>query len=390
MPRTILVAHQGTELYGSDRQLLESVTALVDAGWRVIVVVPQDGPLCAMLEDRGAEVTVLDFPVLRRRDLSAVGLARLSTRAVACLPAAVRLVRREKVRAIYVNTLVIPFWLGVAVTTRRPALCHVHEAFEAGPRSVRALLVSPLLSARSVLVNSAASRAVIAQALPAAAARATVVYNGVPGPREQSGPAPTGDSAVDRLVLIGRLSPNKGSDVALEAVALLRAEGRPVELDLVGAVFSGYEWYETQLRDRAERDDLRGAIHFRGFMADPWGALQAANVALVPSRTEPFGNAAVEAQLASRPVVVARTQGLVEIVEDSITGVVVRPDDPGSLAEGIRRVLDDDAFRQALVEAGRRSATERFSLPTYRRAIAAQAEELLAQPRRPVRANTFV
>ena len=53
-----------------------------------------------------------------------------------------------------------------------------------------------------------------------------------------------------RLVVTGRISPRKGQEVAVDALERLRERGRPATLDLVGAVFPGYEWCERDLRAR--------------------------------------------------------------------------------------------------------------------------------------------
>ena len=74
--RTILVAHPGSELYGSDRVLLESVSGLLDDGWDVLVTVPADGPLVAELRRRGARVELCPSPVLRKSVLRPAGFAR--------------------------------------------------------------------------------------------------------------------------------------------------------------------------------------------------------------------------------------------------------------------------------------------------------------------------
>ena len=62
----LLVAHPSPDLYGSDRQLLETVTAAVEGGWRVRVFLPSSGPLVPLLEQAGASVEVSAFPVLRK------------------------------------------------------------------------------------------------------------------------------------------------------------------------------------------------------------------------------------------------------------------------------------------------------------------------------------
>jgi glycosyltransferase involved in cell wall biosynthesis len=90
---------------------------------------------------------------------------------------------------------------------------------------------------------------------------------------------------------------------------------------------------------------------------------------LVPSRAEPFGNTALEAQLAGRPVVASAVQGLQEIVTDGETGLLVPPDDPVALAAAIATLLDDPERARAMALAGHRSAQANFSLDRYRSAI---------------------
>jgi len=127
-PRTVLVAHPGADVYGSDRMLVTAVSGLVDAGLRVIVALPDDGPLVPMLETAGADVRRCPTPVLRKSALSARGLVGLAARTLSALPAMVRLVRSEGVDVVYVNTVTIPAWLFVARALGRRVLAHVHEA----------------------------------------------------------------------------------------------------------------------------------------------------------------------------------------------------------------------------------------------------------------------
>jgi len=262
----------------------------------------------------------------------------------------------------------------------------VHEAEADARWVVRVGLAAPLLLARDVVVNSVAARDVVVSAVPALRRRTRVVYNGVPGPPDVpvadrgAGEAPGVAPGPAHVVLVGRLSPRKGSDVALEAVALLRGTGRDVRLTLCGSVFTGYEWFEDQLRVRAAADDLAGAVDLVGY-ADPWEWFARGDVVVVPSRVEPFGNVAVQAMLAGRPVVASRTQGLAEIVKDGETGLLVRPDDPVALADAIAELLDDPARASALAEAGRTDAAERFGAQRYR----AQMGRLLVVRRAVVR-----
>ena len=124
----MLIANPSPDVYGSDLQMLESVSALDAAGGRVVVALPDDGPLVGRLRERGAEVQFISFPVLRRANQSTTGLphhAGPGGRRGAADPASSEALRPS---AIYVNTVTLPWWLLVARLTRTPTICHLHEA----------------------------------------------------------------------------------------------------------------------------------------------------------------------------------------------------------------------------------------------------------------------
>ncbi|RPF25942.1 glycosyltransferase family 4 protein [Georgenia muralis] len=369
--RRLLLVHPSPDLYGSDRQLLETVGAAVAAGWRAHVLLPEDGPLHGILRARGASTAVMTFPVLRKSVLTPAGMLRWGLAAVPAVVRMVRTLRRLDADLLYVNTLTIPPWLLAGRLAGVPALCHVHEAEDDQPWVVRTALNLPLILPRSVVANSGATRASVTATRPRVR-RVAVVHNGVPDdgtPREPRERRPTDPLAV---VVVGRLSPKKGVDLAVEAVARLRATGLPVTLDLYGSVFPGYEWFEDQLRRRVARPDLAGAVRLHGYVHPTRAALEAADVVLVPSRAETFGNSAVEAMLAARPVVAARVQGLAEVLADAPrTGLLVEPGSADALAEGLRAVAADPARAREQGRRARAYALEHFSLRRYGEALTA-------------------
>ncbi|GEA85093.1 MAG: glycosyltransferase [Cellulomonas sp.] len=376
--RRLVVAHPSTELYGADLQMLESVRAALAAGWTVTLVLPADGPLAERAHGLGADVVIASFPVLRKSLLSPRGLVGLAARSATALVRAARFLRSTHADVLYVSTVTIPVWLAAARLARVPSLCHVHEAEEDQPRAITAGLTAPLLLADALVANSAAAQRALGGAFPSLARRTTVVVNGVPGPpvdpspREQDGPL--------RVVLVGRLSPRKGTDVAVEAVHRLVRDGYDVRLRLAGSVFEGYEWFEDDLRRRIAEHGLGDRVELLGFVHPVWDELERADVALVPSRVEPFGNAAVEALLAHRAVVASRVQGLAEIVRDHETGLLVPPDDPTALAAAVRALADDPDLRRRLAAQGRADALARFGTQRYGDAVAS-ALDALAGPR---------
>lgn len=367
--RRIVVAHPSPDVYGSDLQLLESIDGLVRHGWRPLVMLPDDGPLRPLLEGRGADVRILRYPVLRRALLRPGPLARFVVTAPVTVWRLRGELRRSRAAAVYVNTLTVPVWVAAARLAGLPVLCHSHEA-EMLPRPVQLALGAPLLLAARIIANSESTRAVLASSVPGLAARITVVPNGVPDPGP---PAPLRRRGAEddlRLVLVSRLSPRKGIHVALDAVALLRSRGRRVTLDLCGTTYPGYEWYERDLRNQAAEQGTAGAVTFHGYVAPTRPVLETADVVLVPSFGESFGNVAVEGMLAGRPVVASDVQGLSEIIDDGRTGVLVEPGSAEGLAAAVAALADDPGRAAALGTTAREEARRRFAVVEYQDRIA--------------------
>lgn len=378
-PRTALMVHPSVELYGSDRMFVESVAALIEHEWRVVVALPGEGDLARLLRGAGADVRLCPTPVLRKAALRPAGFARLALEAARAVRPMLRLARAVRPDAVYINTVTVPLWSALSRLMGFPVVAHVHEAEDEVPKLVRQALAAPLLAATTVVANSEASARSVVTAIPRLGPRTQVIYNGVAGPQNAS---PVRQRPHDplRLVLVGRLSPRKGTDVAIRAVRRILDAGQSATLRLVGSAFTGYEWFVDQLHDQVRDLGLTGQVRFDGFTPDVWQAYAEADVALVPSRVEPFGNTAVEAQLAGIPVVVTDAQGLPETVEGGRYGLVVPRDDDAALADAVLSIVRDWPAASARAEAAREAAEKRFSPATYRSAIAnAVAQACAAQ-----------
>jgi glycosyltransferase involved in cell wall biosynthesis len=374
-----LVAHPGAELYGSDRVMVDSVDALVRAGWSVTVALPEPGPLEARVRDVGARVVICPSPVLRKAALRPTGALRLLADTARGIGPGVRLMRDVRPDLVYVSTVTIPLWFLLARLFSRPAVCHVHEAETGAPSWVQTALVAPLLSCRRILANSEFSREVLVRALPRLGPRCVVFRNPVPGPAEVTPPR---DALVGRIrvLYIGRISPRKGPHIALDAVAQLVAEGRDVDLEMMGSVFTGYEWFGAEIEASITRLGLADRARLSDFRADVWPVIAAADIVVVPSiADEPFGNTAVEAVLAARPVVASASGGLVEAVAGYDSALGVAPGDPSAIARAISRIVDDwPTFRDASLRDAE-VAAERHSVDRYRERVMRELQSVATQ-----------
>ena len=158
------------------------------------------------------------------------------------------------------------------------------------------------------------------------------------------------DEAVVAIV-VGALETRKGHATLLAAAA---AAGRALRY-----VFCGAGSQEGALREVAR---ARGVpVEFLGFRSDVADCLAAADVAVLPSRHEGLGVAALEAMAVSRPVVASRVGGLAEVVEDGVTGRLVPPDDPPALGAALATLAATPATRAAMGDAGRERVRARYS-----------------------------
>lgn len=146
------------------------------------------------------------------------------------------------------------------------------------------------------------------------------------------------------LIALGRLHEQKGYDVLLEAVA---------------EVPEAYLWIagEGPLMGTLERlsDDLGLAprVRFLGWREDREALLKTADICVMPSRYDSFGNVMVEAWAQNRPVIAAAAAGPRGRIEDGKNGLMVPIDDAGALADAIRRLIGDGALRARIAAAGR-------------------------------------
>jgi len=168
-----------------------------------------------------------------------------------------------------------------------------------------------------------------------------------------------GVSLEAKLVLfLGRLSAKKSPDLLLRAFAELsgRTTGIPMTLVFAGPDESGVE---AELGRMATQLGVRSKVQFAGpvFGETKWAAYRDADVFVLPSRNENFGNTAAEAVAAGTPVIVTERCGIAPLLADE-AGLVVRYD-TAALSSALARVLSETELRARLV-AGCAAVTSRL------------------------------
>ncbi len=204
------------------------------------------------------------------------------------------------------------------------------------------------------------TRAIVDYAIARGWPRERIIYlpNFVPDSAAAAGSIASGGQAPLALAL-GRLHPNKGFDLLLEALA----ETRNVTLWIAG---DGP--LRSNLERLASRLGIAGRVRFLGWREDVPHLLAEADLLVCPSLHEPLGNVVIEAWSAGLPVVATASDGPAALIQDGESGVLVplpgsRGGGPQALANAIERVCGNPALRARLAKAGRRSYEAEFTEP---------------------------
>lgn len=208
-------------------------------------------------------------------------------------------------------------------------------------------LARPLVRRARVVV--CASQALAAAARELGARDVRVIPSGIDLPTEGAGGAPASAGAPaepPHVLFVGRLSPEKGILELLEAAGSAAPGAAPLPLVVVG---------DGPLRDRVPQAF--------GFIANaelgPY--YERAAVVCCPSLREGFGVACLEAMAHGRPVVASAVGGLLDLVDDGVTGLLVPPSDTRALRAALERLLGDPGLRARMGAAARVRARELFS-----------------------------
>jgi glycosyltransferase involved in cell wall biosynthesis len=163
---------------------------------------------------------------------------------------------------------------------------------------------------------------------------------------------------------VGRISPGKGHEELLEATRILKERRLGFTLLIAGEAGYGERDYEERIRSRTTELGLGQNVVFSGFRRDVPDLLHALDLFVFPSHAEAFGLALIEAMAMARPVVSTNTDGVLDIMVDGVTGLMVPPRDAASLAAGMERLLTDGPLRLRCGTAGRERVLERFDQRT--------------------------
>lgn len=153
------------------------------------------------------------------------------------------------------------------------------------------------------------------------------------------------------------LEERKGHRYLLEAAALLKRQGHRLTYH-----FAGEGSRKDELQGLVQRLGLQEEVHFLGFVSDVPRFLASIDLLVLPSLYEGLGVSVLEAMAAGKAVVASRVGGLPELVEDSVTGLLIPPKDPPALAAAIAGLVSQRNRIKEMGENARERVEQNFTM----------------------------
>ena len=174
-----------------------------------------------------------------------------------------------------------------------------------------------------------------------------------------------------RILNVGRLSPEKGQALLLEAVASLSEEFPRLQL-----CFAGTGPLEALLKRLAADLGIADRVHFLGYVADMPALYSSVDLVVQSSLTEGLPNVMLEVAYLGVPVIATDVGGTGEVIEHGVSGWLVKRGSAAEITGGLRRFLAAPAEFVSMARAGRRRVAQEFSFPARTEAQTRIYEEL--------------
>lgn len=314
-------------------------------GARSVVWAPKSGPIAAVLAD--AALAWRPLPIERMH-------CRPAVRALSCIRAAIGFSVERAAIVHFHNPLVFGLLRRSLWRSNVSSIVHVH--LEPTVDEIQWAFAKP---PKRIVTCAGYLRGIVCDALGERGRDTKIVAlrNAVdtnrfsPGDRAQAKARLGAPGDRPLLLMMANLSPHKGQETALRAVAQLKARGVDAACWLAGEERDDSGQFTRRLQALCTDLQIGDRVRFLGFRDDAPDLLRAADLLLLPSRHEGLPLVIVEAQASKTPVLAAPTAGVPEVVIDGQTGFLVAADAPELYARRIEELLADRGLYERIADA---------------------------------------
>ena len=362
--KNVLFVHSSSELYGSDRSLLNIVSHLDRSKYSPFVILPCQGPLVdEMKKLPDVTVDVFEVAVLRRKNLSLKGGFAYLRDFMASCRYLKKYIQKNNIQIVDTNTAVV---FPGAITAKRmgcKSIWHIREIIKS---NIENKVISFVMQhfADLVVANSQAT----GKSLLVDQTKVRVVYNAVTE-RDDAQLIPHEHLTVG---MAGRINRWKGQKLFTDAAQIVREQFPDVRFLIAGEAYMGEEHLKTELQEYISSKGLENTVILLGQVDDMPSFYAGLDVFVLPStQPEPFGLVVIEAMEFGLPVVATNHGGPTEIITQGEDGWLVSHENPTEMAQRIIELLADGSARSVMGDRGKKKKRSTFSVPAMVRSIEA-------------------
>jgi glycosyltransferase involved in cell wall biosynthesis len=367
LPHVLLVLDQVAKtLGGGERIVLRLASLLPQYGYRASILTFSADPASPGLHSPPCSIYLL--PLRRTYDLSALRAA-FELR---------RFIKQQQIQIVQTFFESSDVWGGLVTKTMSDAKL-IWSRRDMGILRTRKHNIAYRLMASAPDAVFAVSEQVRRHCIEVDridSARVQTIYNGINIADWNIASRPAKALGEILVTTIGNIRRVKGHDILIKAAAFIVPRFPKASFTIAGDVLEADYFLELQtlVRDL----NLSDHFHFVGGIANLGEHLSMADIFVLPSRSEGFSNAIVEAMAAALPVVATSVGGNAEAVKDGVTGILVPSEDPAALSAAIIQLLSDPSQARAMGLAGKAFASENLTAEAMMNRITTVYRNLLA------------
>jgi len=348
------------ECGGVETGTIDIALKLKEAGHRPFVIT-SGGGLAARLDE--AQVPCYRLPV-HKKSLLSILVNIVKVRAI---------IRRERIDIVHARSRV-PGWIGFFAVKGTPAhfvtTAHGHYKTHFASRVMG--------FGERVIVPSYAIAEHMEKEFHVEKERLRLIPRGVDLSKFRQKEPELGLKDSFNVAIVGRLTPIKGHVYVIRAVERVVREYPQVKLFVIGDAHHRKIHYKEELIALVDKLGLNEHVIFTGACTDIPKILE--NIDLVVLATtvpEAFGRVIIEANASCIPVIATRLGGVLDIVDDGVTGLLVEPKDGQGIADAIKRLVSDRPLREKLVRNAYAKVSTAYTLEAMFRSTLRVYEEVL-------------
>ena len=370
--KRILYLHAGAEMYGADKVLLELIKGLDRQEFEAHVILPNDGVLVEALRQVGAQVSVLNYPILRRKYFNPKGILEYLKSYRRYSQKIAQYARENGINLVHNNTTAVLEGIYLKRKVKLPLIWHVHEII------VKPKAISDFINflmgryADKIVTVSQAVASHVNESPFIKEGQVQVIYNGVDNavyhPMQASTVREQFAIPEESLVIgmVGRVNAWKGQGDFLEAVTPILEQNPNAIAFLAGSAFAGEEWRVEELESTIAKSSVASQIKRIDYYEHTTELYNMFDIFVLPSTNpDPLPTVVLEAMACGKPVVGYRHGGVCEMVAEGINGLLTTPNQPAELSKVIQELVENPEKRNQFGQASVERQRELFSLEGY-------------------------